>query len=133
MATLAVAVYVRARTITSSPGLIPRTQRYSYPAAVAEFRHTFLLLPTYYAMSFSNCIVFGYVVIHPSLKVIIPKGSIMSSIIQYKGYVSSVEFTENDNVFFGKVHGKMKSKMSDSKKMTYIRELLYIHLNIDRV
>ena len=29
----------------------------------------------------------------------------MSSIMQYKGYVGSVEFSENDGVFFGKVQG----------------------------
>ena len=29
----------------------------------------------------------------------------MSSFMQYKGYVGSVEFSENDGVFFGKVQG----------------------------
>ena len=29
----------------------------------------------------------------------------MSSIMEYKGYVGSVEFSENDGVFFGKVQG----------------------------
>lgn len=29
----------------------------------------------------------------------------MNNIIEYKGYVGSVEFSENDGVFFGKVQG----------------------------
>ena len=29
----------------------------------------------------------------------------MNNIIRYKGYVGSVEFSENDGVFFGKVQG----------------------------
>ena len=29
----------------------------------------------------------------------------MSNCMQYKGYVGSVEFSENDEVFFGKVQG----------------------------
>ena len=29
----------------------------------------------------------------------------MNSTMEYKGYVGSIEFSENDNVFFGKVQG----------------------------
>ena len=35
----------------------------------------------------------------------------MNSVMEYKGYVGSVEFSENDGIFFGKVQG-IKSLIS---------------------
>lgn len=45
----------------------------------------------------------------------------MNNIIQYKGYVGSVEFSENDNVLFGKVQG-IRSLIS--YEGTTVQELL---------
>ena len=45
----------------------------------------------------------------------------MNNIMQYKGYVGSVEFSENDNVLFGKVQG-IRSLIS--YEGTTVQELL---------
>lgn len=45
----------------------------------------------------------------------------MNNIMQYKGYIGSVEFSENDNVLFGKVQG-IRSLIS--YEGTTVQELL---------
>jgi hypothetical protein len=69
IAAAAVAVYVYAGTITSSPSPIPQIRKLSSSAAVAELRHTTLLVWQNSANRFSNCFVLGPVVIQPDLKV----------------------------------------------------------------
>ena len=46
----------------------------------------------------------------------------MNNLMEYKGYVGSVEFSENDGVFYGKVQG-IKSLISYEGKDA--KELLY--------
>lgn len=50
--------------ITSSPSPIPQQQKFSSSAAVAEFKHTTLLVWQSSASLFSNSFVLGSVVIH---------------------------------------------------------------------
>ena len=61
----AVAVYVYAGTLTSSPDLTPSRWRTISIAAVAEFRQTVLSVCTYAEISCSSFFVRGPVVIHP--------------------------------------------------------------------
>ena len=63
--TLAVAVYVYAGTITSSPGPIPKIRRVISIPAVDEARHAALPVLHLLATTFSSSLVFGPVVIHP--------------------------------------------------------------------
>ena len=51
--------------MTSSPSPIPRNRKMDSSHAVAEFRHTALLVPQNSAIFFSNSFVFGPVVIQP--------------------------------------------------------------------
>ena len=51
--------------MTSSPSPIPQTRKFSSSAAVAEFRHTTLLVWQYSANLRSNSLVLGPVVIQP--------------------------------------------------------------------
>ena len=53
--------------MTSSPSPIPQTRKFSSSAAVAEFRHTTLLVWQYSASLFSSSFVLGPVVIQPLL------------------------------------------------------------------
>ena len=53
--------------MTSSPSPIPQTRKFNSSAAVAEFRHTTLLVWQYSASLFSSSFVLGPVVIQPLL------------------------------------------------------------------
>src|SRR5699024_2759913 len=63
--TLALAVYVYADVMTSSPGPTPSRRKVISMQAVAEFIVTDLSVLQNSAIFFSNCFVLGPVVIHP--------------------------------------------------------------------